>query len=250
MGRYVKSVGMALVIVAMAASCVRGNHVDTAGGVGAGAPPAGSSVPLADSAASERFADAGSWLCAGDTPTCGDETIVREPAADCFVVHAPTDPHLGVGRTADEVPALPMEAALAPLCRVFTPRLSAESANAPGDETLEAFRYYAANMNDGRPFVVAAESSRSGEMSLSILDAVRTSSELRPNFVTALLPGVALDVAAQPLDFCTVAKPVGCVMSTPVLRVGSASASVDADVLALVQDKIVTLTGSGAPDAR
>jgi hypothetical protein len=249
MGKYLKSVGMALVIVAMATSCARGNHLDTAGGVGAGAPPAGSSVPLGD-AVSERFDDAGAWLCGGDTLVCGDETIVQEPAVDCFVVHAVDDPHLSVAATANEVSPLPTEAALAPLCRVFTPKLSAHSFVAAGDEALDAFGYYVANMNDGRPFVVAAESSRSGEMSLSILDAIRTSSELRANFVTALVPGVALDTAAQPLDFCTIADPLGCVMSTPVVRLGSTGGSVDTDVLAVVQGKIVTLTGSDTGDAR
>ena len=106
---------------------------------------------------SERFADAGAWLCSGDTPACGDETIVQEPAADCFVVHAADDPHLGVGTAADEVPPTADRKQPWPRCVECSRRgCRPQSATAPGDETLDAFRYYAANMNDGRPFVVVA----------------------------------------------------------------------------------------------
>ncbi len=239
MGRFARSavvaLVVALVIVAMATSCARGNRAGTAGGVGVGAPPAGLPGRSVDDDASEPFADAGAWICHGDTASCGAETTrrvvridgttddvtVAQPAADCFIVHAADDPHLGAASTPEEAAPLPTARALAPLCRVFAPRLAEQSTTDRGDEVLDAFRYYAANMNDGRPFVVAAESSQSGEMSLGILDEVRTSSQLRPVFVAALLPGVALDTGAQPLTFCTVLEARGCVLSMPVIQVGA-----------------------------
>jgi hypothetical protein len=238
MGSFAKSLGVVMVVAAIAASCARGNQTGTAGGVGAGTPPVALPETKSDDSVSGRFADPSGWVVGATDADSGPQ-----PATDCFVVHAADDPDLRAGIVPADVPPMPTARALAPLCRVFAPRLSQQSATEPGDETLEAFRYYAANMNDGRPFVVVAESLRSGAMGLTILDEVRTSFALRPNFVAALLPSIALDAGAQVLDFCTTPESRGCVLSTPVVPVGGGAAS--DEVLALLRIKAATLTGGG-----
>ncbi len=184
---------------------------------------------------------------------------------------------------------MPTARALAPLCRVFAPRLAEQSITDPGDEVLDAFRYYAANLNDGRPFVVAAESSRSGEMSLPILDEVRTSSRAAPDVRRRVVawsrarhrgpaahvlhgsrsPRLCAEHAGRPgrHDSWAGGARRGSRLGRRVHRsrrrrraAGSATrvdgldrrrpSGVDCDVLALLRTKIDGLTGVGGPDAR
>ena len=102
MGSFAKSVGVALVVAAMAASCARGNQTGTAGGVGVGTPPVGLAGSKADASAPGRFADPSGWVVQATDADGG-----AQPAADCFVVHAADDPHLGAGSTSAEMPPMP-----------------------------------------------------------------------------------------------------------------------------------------------
>lgn len=187
-----------------------------AGGAGVGAPPADLSVGTPYSSA--RYAAADAWLCRGDTVLCGASLIrtvlgpdgtpysiaASLPATDCFVV-----------ATADPVPTA---RALAPVCTVHAPSLTRTTAAAASDETLDAFRHFVDNQNDGRPFVVVSDSTEGGRTSLTVLDEIRSRRELRSRYVASILPGLAVDFAAEALPFCTVLEHLGCVMSAPVVR--------------------------------
>jgi len=242
-GRGVRRAGLvlgALVVVVAMSSCARGSGLGQAGGVQAGAPPAGIQA-LAHR--DDAFADPSAWVCNGDTAACGatptrtvlavdgapEVVTVSIPDADCFVVHPGDDQVAGPSASADQ-PPLPTARALAPVCRVFAPRLAQASVAESADQTRSAFDYFVDNLNQGRPFIVVSDTPEAAETGLVILEDVHDQAALDQQFVAAVMPGVALDRGSQPITFCTVLEAVGCTISAPVISSGSTGDRALADV--------------------
>jgi Protein of unknown function (DUF3089) len=223
-----------------------------------GVDEATTSAPSTTTFTSERYSDPASWVCRPDIPddpctTDLDYTVLNEdgstevvphevasdPAIDCFYLYPTVNISAeGVagfdGEYGIEIGITRTQAArLSRMCRMFAPLYEQATFGMGPDvdqdairaqayaDVEEAFRYYLANDNDGRPFVLLGHSQGSGLATRLLQDHVDGDEQLRSQLVSALLIGTVImapegkDVGGtfENLPACRASDQTGCIVT-------------------------------------
>ena len=212
---------------------------------------------------SEIYGDPANWICRADTTdVCDDPYPVTEVAADlavsdepslpavdppidCFYVY-PTvsgDPSLNSDLVADsEIGTTQVQAArFNQVCTVFAPIYRSVTAGGlfggvDGDfatgwrlayeDVRDAWRYYLANLNQGRPVVILAHSQGSFHVTTLLSEEIDPSPAQRDLLVSAIFPGTSFQVApgsnvggdTQNLPLCSREGEFGCLITFQTYR--------------------------------
>ncbi|NNE74100.1 MAG: DUF3089 domain-containing protein [Acidimicrobiales bacterium] len=202
---------------------------------------------------SEIYGDETVWLClpGGADDVCDrelDTTIVyadgstelrlhepaTDPAIDCFYLYPTTSrdqtasSDLIPGEEGEIRTTLTQFARLTAACRTFAPvyrsrtlaALTGSVEDDPStrtlayDDSLDAFRYYVANLSEGRPFVLMGHSQGAGILARLIEEEIDDTPALRDRLVSAMLFGTS--VAPDRYDnivACQTVDETGCMVS-------------------------------------
>ncbi len=212
---------------------------------------------------SEIYGESSNWICRGDvadvcdeeyplTEVASDATLTEVPyavaddsAVDCFYVY-PTvsgDPTFNSDLVADnEIGTTQSQAArFNQECTVYAPLYRSVTAgglfgSVDGDfatgwrmayeDVLDAWRYYLANLNQGRPVVILAHSQGSFHVVTLLREEIDPSPSQRDLIVSAIIPGTSFQVAkgdvvggdTQNMPLCRAADQVGCVITFQTYR--------------------------------
>ncbi|MEO6124356.1 MAG: DUF3089 domain-containing protein [Ilumatobacteraceae bacterium] len=212
---------------------------------------------------SEIYSDAANWVCRADTTdVCDDAYPVTEVAADlsltvepsapavdppldCFYVY-PTvsgDASFNSDLVADaEIPTTELQAArYNQICSLYVPiyrsvTLGGLFGSEQGDfatgwgmayqDVLDAWRYYLANLNHGRPVVILSHSQGSFHVVRLLREEIDPTPAQRDLIVSAILPGTSFQVApgkdvggdTKNMPLCRKDDQFGCVITFQTFR--------------------------------
>ena len=215
---------------------------------------------------SEIYGDPANWICRADTTDVCDEaypvtevaadltlsdepsTPAVDPPIDCFYVY-PTvsgDPSMNSDLVADnEIGTTQVQAArFNQVCTVFAPIYRSVTVTglfgaldggdtdfATGwrmayEDVLDAWRFYLANLNQGRPVVILAHSQGSFHVTTLLREEIDPSPAQRNLLVSAIFPGTSFQVApgavvggdTQNLPLCTSEGEFGCLITFQTYR--------------------------------
>ena len=203
--------------------------------------------------ASEIYADEANWVClpgkADDA--CArdlDATIVHadgttevepfvpaaDPIADCFYVYptVSTDPEASsdlIAAEGEEIyTTLNQAARLGLACRVFAPIYRQRTLTAlvgqvesddstrtlAYDDVVDSFKYFIANLSDGRPFVLIGHSQGAGILRVLVDQEIDDEPLLRDRMLSAMLLGTSISSDAYDnIPPCASASDTSCMVS-------------------------------------